>query len=86
MPNKILINFFKFQKSSALFNDAYKHFADVAYLNGHEDKEIQQLAVKLHQIEKTMSEATFTYLDILRKIGIRKGEEKNVAKTIDKKL
>ena len=33
-----------------------------------------------------MSEATFLYLDILRKIGIRKGEQKNVAKTIDKKI
>lgn len=76
MPNKILINFFKFQKSSALFNHAYKNFIDVAYLNGHENKELEALAVSLHQIEKSMSEATYKYLDILRKIGIRKGEQK----------
>ncbi len=86
MPNKILINFFKFQKASALFIDAYKNFAEVAYFNGHEDKEIQQLAVNLHRIEKEMSQATFTYLDILKKIGTRKVEEKKFTKTIDKKI
>jgi hypothetical protein len=85
MPNKILVNFFKFQKSSVLFNSAYKNFIEVAYLNGHENKELKELAVNLHRVEKEISEATFKYLDILRKIGIRKGEEKNFTKTIDKK-
>jgi hypothetical protein len=85
MPNKILVNFFKFQKSSVLFNSAYKNFIEVAYLNGHEDKELKELAVNLHQIESAMYYATHRYLKILRKIGIRKGEEKNFTKTIDKK-
>jgi hypothetical protein len=86
MPNKVLISYFKFSKSSTLFFEAYKHYLEIIYLNGHEDKEITALSKTLTELESLNFKALQQYLAVLHKIGKRKDEAFKEKKVGGKKM